>query len=57
MIFEEDDLRILLTKFLNDSMESLSKDPEAMKTQKGKWIEDWLEDNLYYFEKYTNKSK
>jgi HPt (histidine-containing phosphotransfer) domain-containing protein len=43
---DKDTMKWILVKFLKETLEFLSTNEEARKTQRGKIIEEWIDENL-----------
>lgn len=45
-IYDKDTMKWILVKFLKESLEFLSESEDARKTQRGKLVERWIDENL-----------
>lgn len=54
-VYDKDTMKWILIKFLKETLEFLSTSEEAKKTQRGKLIENWIDDNLNLPGEYDRK--
>ena len=45
-VYDKDTMKWILVKFLKESLEFLSESEDARKTQRGKLVENWIDENL-----------